>query len=232
MPLKCVAIDDELPALQLMQKYITDHPQLQLLQQFTDAVSASEYLKTAAVDLLFVDINMPDITGLDLVRSLSNPPMIIFTTAYKKFAIDGFELNAIDYLLKPISFERFSKAVQKAADYHQYKSKPATTAEEALMVFSEYQLVKINCSTIEYIESLDDYIRINISNDKPVMTLMTLKAVLEKLPSTQFKRIHRSYIVNMEKIRSVANRKIKLLSGAELPVSESYLDVLKAWKQS
>lgn len=232
MSLKCVAIDDELPALQLMQKYITDHRQLQLIQTFTDAVSASEYLKTATVDLLFVDINMPDITGLDLVRSLSDPPMIIFTTAYKKFAIDGFELNAIDYLLKPISFERFSKAVQKAADYHQYKSKPATNTEEALMVFSEYQLVKINCSTIEYIESLDDYIRINISNNKPVMTLMRLKAVLEKLPSTQFKRIHRSYIVNMEKIRSVANRKIKLLSGAELPVSESYLDVLKSWKQS
>jgi two-component system, LytTR family, response regulator len=232
MSLKCVAIDDELPALQLMQKYIADHPQLQLTQSFTDAISASEYLKTAAVDLLFVDINMPDITGLDLVRSLNDPPMIIFTTAYKKFAIDGFELNAVDYLLKPISFERFSKAVQKAADYHQYKNKAASTTEETLMVFSEYQLVKINCNTIEYIESLDDYIRINLSNDKPVMTLMTLKAVLEKLPSTQFKRIHRSYIVNMEKIRSVASRKIKLSSGAELPVSESYLDVLKSWKQS
>ncbi|MEJ8841180.1 LytTR family DNA-binding domain-containing protein [Lacibacter sp. H375] len=232
MSLKCVAIDDELPALELIQKYISDHPHLQLMQTYTDAVSASEYLKTASVDLLFVDINMPDITGLDLVRSLSKRPMIIFTTAYKKFAIDGFELNAIDYLLKPISFERFSKAVQKAADYHQYKTKPATSTEEALMVFSEYQLVKINCSTIEYIESLDDYIRINISNDKPVMTLMTLKAVLEKLPSTQFKRMHRSYIVNMEKIRSVANRKIKLLSGAELPVSETYLDVLQAWKRS
>ena len=232
MSLKCVAIDDELPALQLMQKYIADHPQLQLLQTFTDAISASEYLKTAVVDLLFVDINMPDITGLDLVRSLIDPPMIIFTTAYKKFAIDGFELNAIDYLLKPISFERFSKAVQKANDYHQYKSKPPTAAEEVLMVFSEYQLVKINCSTIEYIESLDDYIRINLSNDKPVMTLMTLKAVIEKLSSTQFKRIHRSYIVNMEKIRSVANRKVRLLSGTELPVSETYLDVLKSWKQS
>ncbi len=232
MLLKCVAIDDELPALQLMQKYIADHQQLQLLQTFTDAVSASEYLKTATVDLLFVDINMPDITGLDLVRSLSEPPMIIFTTAYKKFAIDGFELNAVDYLLKPISFERFSKAVQKAADYHQYKNKPGASSEEALMVFSEYQLVKINCSSIEYIESLDDYIRINLSNDKPVMTLMTLKAVLEKIPSLQFKRIHRSYIVNTEKIRSVANRKIKLSSGTELPVSETYLDVLKSWKQS
>lgn len=230
MPLKCVAIDDELPALQLMQKYIGDHPQLQLLQTFTDAVSASEYLKHSSIDLLFVDINMPDITGIDLVRSLTHPPIIIFTTAYKKFAIDGFELDALDYLLKPFSFERFSKAVQKAADYHHYKIKPADVSDEVLMVFSEYQLVKINCSTIEYIESLDDYIRIHISNEKPVMTLMTLKSVLEKLPAS-FKRIHRSYIVNSSKIRSAVNRKLKLASGIELPVSESYLDVIKEWKQ-
>lgn len=230
MPLKCVAIDDELPALQLLQKYIGDHVQLQLQQTFTDAVSASEYLKHTTTDLLFVDINMPDITGLDLVRSLTNPPMIIFTTAYKKFAIDGFELDAVDYLLKPISFERFSKAVQKAADYQQYKNKPADSSEEVLMVFSEYQLVKINCSTIEYIESLDDYIRIHISNGKPVMTLMTLKAVLEKLPAS-FKRIHRGYIVNSSKIRSALNRKLKLESGTELPVSESYSNVIKEWKK-
>lgn len=230
MPLKCVAIDDELPALQLMQKYIADHPQLQLVQTFTDAVSASEYLKQTAIDLLFVDINMPDITGLDLVRSLSHPPMIIFTTAYKKFAIDGFELDAVDYLLKPISFERFAKAVQKAADYFQYKSKTVATEEEVLMVFSEYQLVKINCSTIEYIESLDDYIRIHCNNGKPVMTLMTLKAVMEKLPAA-FKRIHRSYIVNSGKIKSASNRKLKLEAGTELPVSESYIDVIKEWKQ-
>lgn len=230
MPLKCVAIDDELPALQLMQKYIADHPQLQLVQTFTDAVSASEYLKQTAIDLLFVDINMPDITGLDLVRSLSHPPMIIFTTAYKKFAIDGFELDAVDYLLKPISFERFAKAVQKAADYFQYKSKAVATEEEVLMVFSEYQLVKINCSTIEYIESLDDYIRIHCNNGKPVMTLMTLKAVMEKLPAA-FKRIHRSYIVNSGKIKSASNRKLKLEAGTELPVSESYIDVIKEWKQ-
>lgn len=231
MPLKCVAIDDELPALQLMQKYIGDHPKLHLVQLFTDAVSASEYLKTATVDLLFVDINMPDITGLDLVRSLTHPPMIIFTTAYKKFAIDGFELDAVDYLLKPISFERFSKAVQKAADYYNYKSKPVAAAEEVLMVFSEYQLVKINCSTIEYIESLDDYIRIHCNNGKSVMTLLTLKAVMEKLPAS-FKRIHRSYIVNSTKIKSAVNRKLKLESGIELPVSESYIDVIKEWKQA
>lgn len=232
MIIKCVTIDDEPPALQLMQKYIADYPGLQLLQTFDDAVTASEFLKHSAVDLLFVDINMPDITGLDLVRSLEHRPMIIFTTAYSKFAIDGFELDAVDYLLKPISFERFSKAVVKAQEYFAYKKKPAVQAAESLMVFSEYQLIKIKLSSIEYIESLDDYIRIHLTGEKPVMTLMTLKSVLEKLPADQFKRIHRSYIVCIDKIKSVLNRKIKLSSEVELPVSETYIDVVKTWKQS
>lgn len=231
MIIKCVTIDDEPPALQLMQKYIADYPGLQLLQTFDDAVTASEFLKHSAVDLLFVDINMPDITGLDLVRSLEHRPMIIFTTAYSKFAIDGFELDAVDYLLKPISFERFSKAVAKAQEYFAYKKKPAVQAAESLMVFSEYQLIKIKLSSIEYIESLDDYIRIHLTGEKPVMTLMTLKSVLEKLPAGQFKRIHRSYIVCVDKIKSVLNRKIKLSSDVELPVSETYIDVVKTWKQ-
>lgn len=231
MIMKCVAIDDEPPALQLMRKYIADQPGLQLLQTFDDAVSASEFLKHAAVDLLLIDINMPDLTGLDLVRSLQHRPMIIFTTAYSKFAIDGFELDAVDYLLKPISFERFSKAIAKTREYFNYKKKPGIQAADSLMVFSEYQLIKIKPDNIEYIESLDDYIRIHLAGEKPVMTLMTLKSVLEKLPAAQFKRIHRSYIVCVDKIRSVVNRKVKLSSGVELPVSETYSDVIKTWKQ-
>jgi len=231
MIIKCVTIDDEPPALQLMQKYIADYSGLQLLQTFDDAVTASEFLKHSAVDLLFVDINMPDITGLDLVRSLEHRPMIIFTTAYSKFAIDGFELDAVDYLLKPISFERFSKAAAKAQEYFNYKKKPAVQTAESLMVFSEYQLIKIKLSSIEYIESLDDYIRIHLTGEKPVMTLMTLKSVLEKLPADRFKRIHRSFIVCVDKIKSVLNRKIKLSSDVELPVSETYIDVVKNWKQ-
>ncbi len=231
MIMKCVAIDDEPPALQLMQKYIADHPGLQMIQTFDDAISAAEFLKQAAIDLLFVDINMPDITGLDLVRSLEQKPMIIFTTAYSKFAIDGFELDAVDYLLKPISFERFSKAVAKAKEYFNYRKKPEALTADSLMVFSEYQLIKIKFSRIEYIESLDDYIRIHLIGEKPIMTLMTLKSVLEKLPGTQFKRIHRSYIVCIDQIRSVLNRKIKLSSEVELPLSETYADVIKNWKK-
>ena len=139
-------------------------------------------LRQNPVDLLFIDINMPDITGLDLVRSLEEKPMIIFTTAHKKFAMDGFELDAVDYLLKPISFERFSKAVNKATEYFEYKKKSKTEEAESLFVYSEYRMVKIPLADIEYIESLEDYIRINLTTGKPMMTLMTMKKVLEKLP--------------------------------------------------
>lgn len=230
MQIKCIAIDDEPPALAVIKQYCEKKPQLQLLQTFDDAISAMELLKTASVDLLFIDINMPDITGLDLVRSLTEKPMIIFTTAYKKFAHDGFELDAVDYLLKPISFERFSKAVDKAIEYHSYRNK-LKTEEESLFIYSEYRMVKINLQDIEYIESLEDYIKIHFVNAKPVLTLMTLKGVLEKLPATKFKRIHRSYIVAVDKVNSILNRKLRLSSSTELPISDSYTSFIKEWKE-
>jgi two-component system LytT family response regulator len=229
MSIKCIAIDDEPPALELVKEYISRFPQLELMQAFTDAIAAGEYLRQHPVDLLFVDINMPDITGLDLVRSLADKPMLIFTTAHKKFAIEGFELDAIDYVLKPLAFDRFSRAVHKALEYHEYKRK-ATPASAHLFVYSEYRMLKIELSRVEYIESLEDYIKIHLLNAKPVMTLMTLKGVLEKLPAEQFKRIHRSYIVGVDKVKSVQNRKVQLQSGMELPVSDSYSDFIKEWK--
>lgn len=231
MPLKCIAIDDEPPALAVIREYLSKFAALHLVQTFDDAISGAEYLRQHPVDLLFIDINMPDITGLDLVRSLPEKPMIIFTTAYKKFAHEGFELDAIDYLLKPISFERFSRAVQKAIEYHEYKSKPRYEAEESLFIYSEYRMMKINLPDIEYIESLEDYIKIYRTNDKPVLTLMTLKGVLEKLPSHRFKRIHRSYIVAVDKVRSILNRKVTLSSSTELPVSDSYVSFIHEWKK-
>lgn len=230
MQIKCIAIDDEPPALVLMKEYISQCPGLQLLQTFDDAITGGEFLRNNTVDLLFIDINMPDITGLDLVRSLENKPMIVFTTAYKKFAMDGFELDAVDYLLKPISFERFSKAVNKATEYFEYKRKVKPEEAESLFVYSEYRMVKIALADIEYIESLEDYIRINLLYGKPVMTLMTMKKVLEKLPTTKFKRIHRSYIVATDKVKSILNRKAFLHSGTELPISDSYLDFINDWK--
>lgn len=231
MTLRCIAIDDEPPALALIREYVSKFPALQLAQTFDDAISGAEYLRQQPVDLLFIDINMPDITGLDLVRSLQERPLIIFTTAYKKFAHEGFELDAVDYLLKPISFERFSRAVQKAIEFHEYKSKPRYEQEESLFIYSEYRMMKVNLQDIEYIESLEDYIKIHRVQEKPILTLMTLKGVLEKLPSHKFKRIHRSYIVSVDKVKSILNRKVTLNSGTELPVSDSYVSFINEWKQ-
>lgn len=230
MNLRCIAIDDEPLALGIVREYVETTPGLELIQTFDDAISGGEFLRSNPVDLLFVDINMPDINGIDLVRSLADPPMIIFTTAHRKFAFEGFELNAIDYLLKPISRERFSRAVQKAREYHQYRHAPREEQRQYLFVYSEYRMVKIPVETIEYIESLEDYIRIHLAGDKPIMTLMTLKGVLEKLPAGTFRRIHRGYIVAVSQVQSILNRKARLRSGAELPISDSYLDFIEDWK--
>ena len=231
MSIRCIAIDDEPLALLLLKQYIMQFPQLELIQTFDDAISGGEFLRNTKIDLLFADINMPDITGLDLVRALDERPMIIFTTAHKKFAHEGFELDAIDYLLKPVTFERFSKAVRKAIDYHNYKERTVNEATDNLFVYSEYRMIKIDVKEIEYIESLEDYIRIHVVNSKPVLTLMPLKKVLEKLPQDKFRRIHRSYVVAIDKVTSVQNRKARLTSSQELPISNTYTGFIDEWKK-
>lgn len=230
MTLKCIAVDDELPALELIKNYAGKISSLQLQHTFNDAVSAGEYLRNTHIDLLFVDINMPDISGIELVNSLPNKPLIIFTTAYKKFAYDGFELDAVDYLLKPIDFERFKRGVNKAVDLLQRKTVNNEAQEqESLFVRSEYKMIRIELNEIEFIEGLEDYIKINISNSKPVLTLMTMKTFLEKLPAGKFMRIHRSYIIPLAKIVSVINKKVTLSSGKILPVSDTYTSSLNEW---
>jgi len=228
MKIKCVAIDDEPLALLVIEKMSRKFPVLNLVATFDDAISGAEFLRQHPVDLLFIDINMPDITELELVRSLREKPMIIFTTAHKNFAIESYELDALDYLLKPIREERFDKAVNKAVEYYSYKQVKNTIDEEVLFVRAEYRLLKINLSDVEFIESMEDYCKIHLVNAKPIMTLMTLKAITEKLPLAKFKRIHRSYVVSLSKIKSVVNRKVKLIS-TELPVSTSYLSSLTEW---
>lgn len=227
--LKCIAIDDEPLALKLIREYVSRFPALQMVRTFDDAVTGAEFLKQTPVDLLFIDINMPDISGVELVRSLQQKPMVIFTTAYKNYAFEGFELEAIDYLLKPINFDRFSRAVEKALAHHQYSNAPATPQnEESIYVYSEYRMVKIVLSEIEYIESMEDYIKIHLHNAKTVLTLMPLKKILEKLPESMFQRIHRSYAVPVNKIISIKNRKVQL-AEIELPVSESYAHFIRDW---
>jgi len=230
MKINCVAIDDEPLALIVIEKLIKKFPLLNMMATFDDAISGAEFLKQHQADLLLIDINMPDISGLELVSSLPEKPMIIFITAHRDFAIESHELDALDYLLKPISEDRFDKAISKAVEFYSYKlAKPES--EAVLFVRAEYQLVKIRLSDIEYIESMEDYCKIHVVNAKPIMTLIALKTLAEKLPLSKFRRIHRSYIVSLDKIKSVVNKKVKLAT-AELPVSNSYMSSITEWMKT
>jgi two-component system LytT family response regulator len=227
MVLKCVAIDDEPLALQLIKTYASRLPNIQLVNAFEDAISGSEYLAKNQVDLLFLDINMPDISGVDLARSLENKPLLIFTTAYREFAMEGFELDAVDYLLKPIQFDNFTKACQKAIDYKNFRDHPKQVEEDAFIyVYSEYRQVKVVLGEISHIESMEDYVKIHRDGQKPLLTLMTLKKVLEILPEKKFLRIHRSYIVAVSRIKSIQHKKVRL-GNIELPIGDAFADQLK-----
>jgi len=229
--MKCIAIDDEPLALKILENYIASFPSLELIKTFEDAIEGASFLKNNKVDLLFIDISMPDLSGLELVSQLENKPMVIFTTAHKNFAHEGFELEAVDYLLKPIGIERFEKAIQKAEERYQFRKTRQEESNESIVVRSEYKMVKIALHDIEYIEGMEDYIKIHLKSDRhPVLTLMSLKGILEILPQNQFSRIHRSYIVPDILVKSIQNKKVRLNTDKELPVSDSYLGFIERWK--
>ncbi|MCW3125099.1 MAG: response regulator transcription factor [Bacteroidetes bacterium] len=221
--LNCVIIDDEPLAVELLQSYIDRTPDLKLLCSFNDAPDAAAYLGAADVDLIFLDVQMPHINGIQLLKSLAKPPMVIFTTAYTEYAAQGFELDAIDYLLKPFDMARFQRSVAKAADYHRYLQKDAAPVMPYIFVKSEYQVIKVNLDDIRYIEALDDYIKIYTTSGRPILTLMTLKAMIERLPDDKFARVHRSFIVSLLRIDSVRNRRVKI-GESEIPVGNSYVE--------
>ena len=164
---------------------------------------------------------MPDIDGLQLIRSLKSPPQVIFTTAYSQHAAEGFNLDAVDYLLKPIRYERFLKAVNKAAGQANPNTKPATETAASLFIKSEYEIINVDYASIEYIEALDDYVKIFTGGPKPILSRITMKTILDKLPAADFVRVHRSFIVSVRKIKSVRNRRIKI-GEKYIPVGDSY----------
>lgn len=229
--ISCIAVDDEPLALDILENYISQVPNLDLKGTFTDAISAWGFLQKNAIDLVFLDIQMPDITGTQLARSLNKrQPLIIFTTAYSKYAVEGFNLNAVDYLLKPFDFTRFLESVNRAAEYKTIHEKTSISEQEsAIFVKSDYQNVRINTRDIIYIEGLDDYIRIHVENGKSIYTLMSLKSILDKLDKiceNDFIRIHRSYIVSVKKIKRIYNQMV-LVNDKELPIGKSYTDEVK-----
>jgi DNA-binding LytR/AlgR family response regulator len=216
-----IAVDDEPLALQVLENFATRCDRLQLKKVFTKPLEAQRYIQNFPVDLLFLDIQMPSMNGLDLKKELDPQFPVIFTTAYSEFAVEGFNLNAIDYLLKPFSYERFVQAVDKAETYIGKRLSDQSIAPPYMMIRADYSLIKIFFSDIELIEGLDDYIKIHLKGERPVVARLTMKAVFSKLPVDQFARIHRSYIVPMALIESVRNKMVTI-GDRQLPIGLSY----------
>ncbi|WP_348811955.1 LytR/AlgR family response regulator transcription factor [Flavobacterium maritimum] len=217
--MKAIALDDEPLALEVLQNFCDGIEYVTLQKTFTRSEEAFKYLKKYPVDLLFLDINMPSISGLDFYKKLPHKTMVIFTTAYSEYAVEGFTLSATDYLLKPFSFARFQQAIEKA--FLQWKLQNQIPEQQYLFIRADYSLIKILFSDILFIEGLDDYLKIHIQNQKTIVARMTLKALLQKLPVTEFVRVHRSFIVPISKIEKVRN-KIIYINQEEIPVSASY----------
>jgi two-component system LytT family response regulator len=213
--LKCVVVDDEPMAREILEIYIAKTPKLDLIASCKNAAEAIFLLQDNEVDVFFLDINMPEITGLSLAKIINQKSQIIFTTAYREYAIDGFNLNVIDYLLKPISFDRFLQAVQKVA-----QSEIIESNTDFMFVRSDRKMVKIDFNTILYIESLSDYVKI-FTSEKTIVVRETITSLEEKLPVKKFIRIHRSFIISLQNITSYTNEFIEINQKA-LPISRSY----------
>ncbi|QKG79867.1 LytR/AlgR family response regulator transcription factor [Tenuifilum thalassicum] len=223
--IRCIAIDDEPLALKQIESYIDKTPFLEKIAVCDSALNALTVLKEEDVDLMFVDINMPDLNGMDFVKTLENPPRIIFTTAYSEYAVEGFKVDALDYLLKPISYSDFLKSANKAKAYFEMTSKKEVKVTEDsnfLFIKSEYKHIRINFDDIKYIESKSEYVRIHLVSSKPIMSLISLKTLEEKLPGNKFMRIHRSYIVNLEKVTIIERNRIVFDGDTYIPIGEQY----------
>jgi two-component system, LytTR family, response regulator len=226
----CIAVDDEPLALEVIKKYVSDTPLVRLTGTFTDAIQALTFLKTQSVDLVILDIQMPDISGIQFLQSLKERPMVIFTTAWAEYAVKGFELEAVDYLVKPIKFERFVNALEKARKLQVMRSAVTENSDEGfLFVKSGYVTIRVNFTEILYIEGLDDYVKIHFMDERrPVLSLMSLKSMLEKLPGGEFMRVHRSFIVSLKNVRSIRKKHL-FLGTVRIPVGETYHEAVQRW---
>ena len=231
-----IIVDDEPLALDVLETYIDKIPDLNLVKKCSNALEANAALNEHDIDLMFLDIQMPQLTGIDFLRTLAKPPKVIFTTAYANYAVEGFELNAVDYLLKPISLDRFMKAVNKAQEQISLENKDvapvaATSGgdgEDYIFVKADKKLIKVNYSDIVYIEGLKDYVIIRMNSSR-IITLQTMKSLEQKLPVSTFKRIHRSYIVNIQRIQAVQGNMVEVIEknqAKHLPIGKNYREEL------
>jgi DNA-binding LytR/AlgR family response regulator len=219
--IKAIALDDEPPALRIVENFCSRVDFIELDKTFTNPHEALKYLEKFPVDLLFLDIKMPSVSGIQFAKLVPKELMVIFTTAYSEFAVEGFNLNAVDYLLKPYSFDRFLQAVNKASDFYKFYHNQESAVQQYFFVRADYSLVKIMLDDILYIEGLDDYLKIYAGGIKPVIARMTMKTILEKLPLKRFVRVHRSFIVPITKIEKVRNKTI-YIGDKTIPIGSSY----------
>jgi len=238
--MRCILVDDEPLALDVLSSYLEKVEGIELVARCTNPLEAIRLLSEQEIDLVFLDIEMPNLSGIDLVKSLDRLPQFIFTTAYPQYALEGFDLNATDYLVKPVPFPRFLKAVARAKEKHEAAQKPLTaqkatapvvpveTIPDFIFVKSEYENIKIDTADIKYMQGLKDYIKIYTrKEDKAILTLSSFKELLDKLPGNSFLRVHRSYVVNVNAIRAVQKSKI-LIGDIRIPIGETYKEeVLK-----
>lgn len=230
MKIKCIVIDDERLAREYLKKYISKIPQLMLVGEFNSALKATEFIKSGEVDLLFLDIQMPDITGIDFLRSLSYAPEVIFTTAYQEYALEGYNLSVVDYLLKPFSFDRFFQAVNKVVDKlgnkvqadqsHMPIQAQTTFADTFLTIRADRKFYKINFADLKYIEGQKAYVTFH-TEKKRITALASLKDLEDSLPEKKFIRIHKSYIVSIQEIQSLEGNLIEVFN-VKLPVGKIY----------
>ena len=229
--IRTIIVDDEPLAIEILEAYIMKMPNMNLIAKCSNALEANEVLRTEDIDLMFLDIEMPMMLGTDFLKSLKDPPQIIFTTAYPEFAVQGFELNALDYLLKPISLDRFIKAVNKVVVRYEpsMSSKEYSKSLDYIFVKADKKLIKINFSEIIYIEGLKDYVLIHTDQSR-IITLQTMKSLEEKLPVELFIRAHRSYIVNLNRIKAIIGNTIEVLEKDQikhLPIGKNYKDEIE-----
>ena len=242
--LRCIAIDDEPLALRQVRSYIEKIPYLELAGACDNALDAQQFLSTHPVDLIFADIDMPDLNGVDFVRSLVEPPMVIFTTAYSEYAVEGFKLNAVDYLLKPFSFADFSRSAAKANSLyelrHNQRTAPAPAQPEAeaetpdrgkefLSVKADYKVSLVKIREIVYLESEGEYVRMHLADGSTITTLFRLKNMEAELPADSFMRIHRSYIVNLRRIKSFVKGRVFLSDTDCVPIGENYKEAFQQY---
>lgn len=237
--IKVIIVDDEPLAQDVLETYVEKFPELSLVKKCNNALEANEILKEEHIDLMFLDIQMPQLTGIDFLKTLAKPPLVIFTTAYPNYALEGFELNVLDYLVKPISLERFIKAVNKAVEQIKLQRNESTSSgggsseaggdhPDYIFVKADKKLVKVNYNDIIYIEGLKDYVIIRMENQR-VITLQTMKSLEDKLPPIRFKRIHRSYIINIDKINAIVGNMVEVMEKGQpkhLPIGKNYRDEL------